>query len=45
LTLVLFGAGIARTGIVAKWLGWIAMLGGLGLEPALRPLAYHADHR
>jgi hypothetical protein len=28
LTMVLFGAGIARTGIVARWLGWIAVLGG-----------------
>src|SRR5215211_2750261 len=29
LTMVLFGAGIARTGIVARWLGWVGMIGGL----------------
>ena len=29
LTMVLFGAGIARTGIVARWLGWVAMIGGM----------------
>jgi hypothetical protein len=29
LTFVLFGAAIARTGIVLRWLGWIAVLGGL----------------
>ena len=27
---VLFGAAIARTGIVYRWLGWVAVLGGLG---------------
>lgn len=29
LTMVLFGAAIARTGVVARWLGWVGMLGGL----------------
>jgi len=29
LTFVLFGVAIARTGIVFRWLGWIAVLGGL----------------
>lgn len=29
LTLVLFGTGIARTGIVARWLGWTGVAGGL----------------
>jgi hypothetical protein len=29
LTIVLFGVAVARTGVVARWLGWIAVLGGL----------------
>jgi Domain of unknown function (DUF4386) len=29
LTVVLFGVAVARTGVVARWLGWIAVLGGL----------------
>ena len=29
LTIVLFGAAIVRTGIVARWLGWIGAIGGL----------------
>jgi hypothetical protein len=29
LTAVLFGAAIARTAIVYRWLGWVGMLGGL----------------
>ncbi len=29
LTLVLFGAGIARTGLVARWLGWVGVIAGL----------------
>jgi uncharacterized membrane protein len=29
LTLVLYGAAIVRTGLVARWLGWIGMIGGL----------------
>jgi hypothetical protein len=28
-TLVLFGVAIVRTGIVARWLGWVGMFGGL----------------
>lgn len=26
---MLFGIGIARTGVVARWLGWIGGIGGL----------------
>jgi hypothetical protein len=29
LTFILFGAAIARTGIVSRWLGWVAVLAGL----------------
>jgi Domain of unknown function (DUF4386) len=29
LTFVLFGLAIARTGLVARWLGWIGALGGI----------------
>ncbi|MGH2916986.1 MAG: hypothetical protein ACRDLS_00055 [Solirubrobacteraceae bacterium] len=29
LTFVLVGVAVARTGIIARWLGWIAVLGGL----------------
>jgi hypothetical protein len=29
LTIVLFGVAVARTGVVARWLGWIAVVGGL----------------
>jgi hypothetical protein len=29
LTLILLGTAIARTGIIARWLGWLAMLAGL----------------
>lgn len=29
LTILLFGAAIARTGIIRRWLGWVGMIGGL----------------
>jgi len=29
LTFILFGIAIARTGIVSRWLGWIAVLAGV----------------